>query len=57
MWRIISGQTVQWAGFPYYAEAQFAFQGINQTLSNDTYSVAAQLTGCGGPGITHTGHF
>jgi hypothetical protein len=55
-WFTNSGQTIAIIGFPYYAEAQFNLKGINQTASNDTYSIMAQ-SACNGQVLTQTGHF
>ncbi len=55
-WFINNGQTIVTSGFPYYAEAQFQLQGVNQTVSNDTYSVTIQGA-CNRQFFTQTGHF
>lgn len=55
-WKIVSGQTISSSGFPYYIEAQYQLQGINQTVANDTYSITTQSS-CNGQLVTCSGHF
>lgn len=55
-WFTNSGEVIETSGFPYYAEAQFNLQGINQTVRYDTYSITAQVA-CSGEVLTQMDHF
>lgn len=54
-WTMLSGQTIQGIGFPYFVEGQYTLPNINQTTSLDTYS--ATFTSVCGDTITHSGTF
>jgi hypothetical protein len=55
-WISLSGQTISTGGYPYYVEAQFQLQGVNQTVANDTYLITTQ-SACNGQLLTYSGHF
>ncbi|CAF3540730.1 unnamed protein product [Rotaria sp. Silwood1] len=56
MWLSPSAQTYITHTYDHYTEAQFQLQGINQTVTNDTYSISAEIA-CNGQVINATGYF